>query len=326
MTTNPTSTDLSSTNAIRPSAGAAPASPSRRTLLSLGGAGAAGALLVAAAGPSRAAARTRGPGSAAARLRELEHVHGARVGAFAYNVATGAVVRHRADERFPMLSTFKTLAAAAVLRDLDRDGEVLGRLVRYTKEDCVADSRVTDTPECIASGLTVAQLCDAAICDSDNTAANLLLRELGGPRAVTRFSRSIGDPVTRLDRWEPDLNSAEPGRRRDTTTPAAIARDYARLVLGGVLEPRDRERLTGWLLNCRTSGTRFRAGLPPEWTVADKTGGGSYGSCNDVGIAWTPDGAPVVLAVLTTKREADAAGDHPLVAGVAGVLAAEVVS
>lgn len=101
--------------------------PTRRTLLSLGTAGAAGALLVAA-GPSRAAARTAGPGSAAARLRELEHVHGARVGAFAYNLATGAAVRHRADVRFPMLSTFKTLAAAAVLRDLDRDGEVLGLL------------------------------------------------------------------------------------------------------------------------------------------------------------------------------------------------------
>ncbi|MEE4489433.1 class A beta-lactamase [Streptomyces sp. BE230] len=300
--------------------------PTRRALLSLGTAGAAGALLLSAAGPSRAAARTPGPGSATARLRELERVHGARVGAFAYNLATGVAVRHRSDERFPLLSTFKTLAVAAVLRDLDRDGEVLGRLVRYTKEDCVSDSRVTDTPECIASGLTIAQLCDAAICDSDNTAANLLLRELGGPRAVTGFSRSIGDPTTRLDRWEPDLNSAEPGRRTDTTTPAAIARDYARLVLGDVLDPGDRELLTGWLLNCRTSGTRFRAGLPPEWTVADKTGGGSYGSCNDVGIAWTPDGAPVVLAVLTTKPDADAAGDHPLVAGVAEVLAAEVVS
>ncbi|WP_406097144.1 class A beta-lactamase [Streptomyces sp. NBC_01013] len=307
-----------------PTAPAAGAAPTRRALLSLGTAGAAGALLVAAAGPSRAAARTAGPASS--RLLELERVHGARVGAFAYNLATGAAVRHRADERFPVLSTFKTLAAAAVLRDLDRDGEVLGRLVRYTKADCVVDSPITDTPEHIASGLTVAQLCDAAICDSDNTAGNLLLRELGGPRAITRFSRSIGDPTTRLDRWEPDLNSAEPQRRTDTTTPAAIARDYARLVLGNVLEPRDRERLTGWLLNCRTSGTRLRKGLPPEWTVADKTGGGSYGSCNDVGVAWTPDGVPVVLAVLTTKPAADAAGDHPLVAGVAEVLAAEVVS
>ena len=297
-------------------------STSRRGLLAFGGAGAVGALL-AGAGTARAA-----DPSTTARLRELERTHGARVGAYAYNVATGASVRHRAGERFPMLSTFKTLAAAAVLRDLDRDGEVLEKVIRYTKADCVSDSPVTDTPEALASGLSVARLCDAAIGDSDNTAGNLLLRELGGPAAVTRFARSLGDRVTRLDRWEPELNSAEPGRVTDTTTPSALARDYARLVLGSALEPRDRERLTYWLLNCRTSGTRFRAGLPPEWTVADKTGGGSYGSCNDVGVAWTPEGAPVVLAVLTTKPAgaSDAAGDHPLVRDASKVLAAAVVS
>ncbi|MEU2245613.1 class A beta-lactamase [Streptomyces sp. NPDC019224] len=304
-----------------PPAPLTPHTPSRRRLLALGGAGAAGALLFGA-GSARAAA-----GSTTARLRELERAHDARVGAFAYNVVTGAAVRHRADERFPMLSTFKTLAAAAVLRDLDRDGEVLEKVIHYTEADCVSDSPVTDTPEHLASGLSVARLCDAAIGDSDNTAGNLLLRELGGPGAVTRFARSLGDRVTRLDRWEPVLNSAEPGRVTDTTSPSAIARDYARLVLGDVLEPRDRERLTHWLLNCRTSGTRFRAGLPPEWTVADKTGGGSYGSCNDVGVAWTPEGAPVVLAVLTTKPgDPKAAGDHLLIRETAAVLAAAVVS
>lgn len=304
----------------------ATAAPSRRVLLTLGVAGAAGALLLGA-GPARAAT-ARTSASTTARLRELERVHGARVGAFAYNVATGVAVRHRAEERFPMLSTFKTLAAAAVLRDLDRDGEVLDKVIHYTEADCVSDSPVTGTPENIANGLSVARLCDAAIGDSDNTAANLLLRELGGPGAVTRFARSLGDRVTRLDRWEPELNSAEPGRVTDTTSPGALARDYARLVLGNVLEPRDRERLTEWLLNCRTSGTRFRAGLPPEWTVADKTGGGSYASCNDVGVAWTPEGAPVVLAVLTTKPGGDSAaeGDHLLVREVAAALAAEVVS
>ncbi|WNI24882.1 class A beta-lactamase [Streptomyces sp. ITFR-16] len=302
---------------------AAPA-PTRRRLLTLGGAGAAGALFLAA-GPARAA---RASDATTARLRELERAHGARVGAYAYNLATGVAVRHRSDERFPMLSTFKTFAAAAVLRGLDRDGEVLDKVVHYTEADLVSDSPVTGTEENVARGMSVARLCDAALCDSDNTAGNLLLRELGGPGGVTRFARSLGDRVTRLDRWEPELNSAEPGRITDTTSPASIARDYARLVLGDALERRDRERLTGWLLNCRTSGTRFRAGLPPEWTVADKTGGGSYASCNDVGVAWTPDGVPVVLAVLTTKPAgpSDATGDHPLVREAAAALAAGVVS
>jgi beta-lactamase class A len=159
-----------------------------------------------------------------------------------------------------------------------------------------------------------------AIRFSDNTAGNLLLRELGGPTAITRFARSVGDRATRLDRWETELNSAEPWRLTDTTTPYAIGRTYARLVLGDVLNRPDRELLTHWLLNNTTSGNRFRLTLPPTWTIADKTGAGAYGTNNNVGIAWTPDGTPIVLAVQTTKPDQDAAADHPLVAETARVL------
>ncbi|MFF7923755.1 class A beta-lactamase [Streptomyces mirabilis] len=259
-----------------------------------------------------------------ARLRELEARHGARIGAFAYNLRTKATVRHRAAERFPLCSVFKTLAAAAVLRDLDRHGETLARRIHYTAADLAGYSPKTGEPEHLASGMTVGELCDAAIRYSDNTAANLLLRELGGPTAITRFCRSLGDPKTRLDRWEPELNTAEPWRVEDTTTPGAIAGTYARLVLGDALHYRDRDRLTTWLLGNTTSGDRFRAGLPEDWTIADKTGTGDYGTSNDVGIAWTPDGAPVALAVLSTKPAQDAAPDSPLVAAAASLLAAAV--
>lgn len=228
-------------------------------------------------------------------------------------------MRYRDRERFPVCSLFKVLAVAAVLRDLDRDGEVLARRIHYTVDDVVENSPVTK--EHVADGMTVAELSEAAICRSDNTAANLLMRELGGPAAITRFARSLGDRVTRLDRWEPDLNSAEPGRVTDTTTPYAIGRSYARLVLGDALAPADRQRLTGWMLANRTSDNRFRAGLPPTWTLADKTGGGWYGTNNDAGIAWTPDGAPVVLAVQLTKPDRDAAYDHALIVETAALLA-----
>jgi beta-lactamase class A len=229
-------------------------------------------------------------------------------------------VRYRADERFPVCSLFKVLAVAAVLRDLDRDGEVLARRIHYTADDVVENSPVTK--EHVADGMTVAELSEAAICRSDNTAANLLLRELGGPAAITRFARSIGDRVTRLDRWEPELNSAEPWRVTDTTSPYAIGRSYARLVLGHALESGDRRRLTDWMLANQTSFNRFREGLPPTWTVADKTGGGWYGANNDAGIAWTPDGAPVVLVVQLTKPDRDAAYDHELIVDTAELLAA----
>ncbi|QOV41068.1 class A beta-lactamase [Streptomyces ferrugineus] len=271
----------------------------RRTLLTAGTATAA-ALLTGA--PAHATTD---------RLRELERQHGARLGVFAYNVRTKQTVAHRADERFPICSLFKPLAAAAVLRDLDRDGEVLAKRIHYTAADLVANSDKTE--QNLATGMTVGELADVAIRFSDNTAGNLLLRELGGPTAITRFARSLGDPVTRLDRWETELNSAEPWRVTDTTSPRAIGRTYARLVLGNTLNRPDRDLLTHWLLNNTTSVNRFRAALPPTWAIADKTGGGSYGANNDVGIAWTEDGTPLVLAVQTTRPEQDADYDHALI-------------
>ncbi|MEU8350554.1 MULTISPECIES: class A beta-lactamase [Streptomyces] len=292
------------------------------------------ALLVAGAGTALTAGLTGGTAAAAApaasrnghevtrRLRALEREHSARLGVYARNLATGATVLHRTDERFPVCSLFKTLAAAAVLRDLDRSGEFLAKVVHYTEDELDKTwSPVTGLPENLEHGMTVDELCHAAITRSDNSAGNFLLRELGGPGAITRFCRSIGDDRTRLDRWEPELNSAEPWQWKDTTSPGAIGRTYARLVVGDVLEPHDRERLTGWLLANTTSGEQFRKGLPADWTVADKTGAGGYGTTNNAGVAWTPDGAPVALAVLTTKFHQDAGNDRALVAGTAELLA-----
>ncbi|PJM97317.1 class A beta-lactamase [Streptomyces sp. CB01373] len=291
--------------------------PTRRTLLTTAGC----ALVTATAALTTAApAHALPDDGTTARLRALEQEHGARLGVFAHNPGTGRTVRYRAEERFPMCSVFKTLAAAAVLRDLDRHGEVLSRRVHYTEADLVPEGS-DQTRAHLATGMTVAELADVAIRFSDNTAGNLLLRELGGPTAITRFARTLGDPVTRLDRWEPDLNTAEPWRLTDTTSPRAIGRTYARLVLGDALNRRDRRTLRHWLLNNTTSTHRFRAGLPPTWTVADKTGTGAHGTANDVGVAWTESSSPVVLAVLSTKPAQDAPYDDALVARAAAVVA-----
>jgi beta-lactamase class A len=279
-------------------------------------AGAATAVTLAASRPATADGTA---GDAVARLRELEQRHGARVGVRARNMATGTTVRHRADERFPMLSVFKTLAAAAVLRDRDTDGSFLERRIRYTEAQLVEYSDVCKAH--LATGMTIRELCVAAIQYSDNTAGNLLLRQIGGPQGITRFARSLGDQVTRLDRWEPKLNSGEPWRVTDTTTPDAIAATYARLVLGNALEPGDQELLTSWLLGNQTGGKRLRAGLPKEWTVADKTGAAdTYGSLNDVAVVWKEDGTPLVMSVLTTKPERGAVRQDILLEDVARIL------
>ncbi|MFE9928390.1 class A beta-lactamase [Streptomyces sp. NPDC005533] len=299
----------------------------RRAVLTLG----AGAALAAALPAGVAHATSHGgdggdcgEGEVVRQLRALEREYGARLGAYARDTATGRTVLYRADELFPMCSLFKTMAAAAVMRDLDRDGAFLARRIHYTQADVTAagGGSVTERPENIAGGLTVAELCSAAIAQSNNAAGNLLLRELGGPIAITDFCRSVGDRTTRLDRWEPALNSAEPSRVTDTTSPRAIGRTYGRLVLGDALAPRHRELLTRWLLANTTSGERFRAGLPVDWVIGDKTGSGSYGTSNNVGIAWPPGRPPVVLSVLTTRPEAAAPRADALVAKAAGTLAA----
>ncbi|MFI5527674.1 class A beta-lactamase [Kitasatospora sp. NPDC051853] len=289
--------------------------PSRRQMI--GGAAAMGVAVLLPAGRASAA---QGGNGVTERLRALEQQHGARLGVYAHAADSGRTVRHRADELFPLCSTFKTLAVAAVLRDLDGP---LDRVIHYTAQEASDSGHapVTGDPKNVASGLTIEQLCDATIRFSDNCAANLLLRELGGPEAVTRLCRSLGDRVTRLDRWEPALNSAEPGRVTDTTSPRALARTNAKLVTGRALDRADRERLTAWLLGNTTGDERLRAGLPKDWRVAEKTGTGAYGTANDAGVAWPPGRGPVAITVLTTHQDPKATADAPLIAAAAAIVA-----
>jgi beta-lactamase class A len=263
------------------------------------------------------------PGPVTSRLRALEIRHGARLGVHARNLRTGRVVRYRARERFAMCSVFKTLAVSHLLRDYDHCDSFLDRVVHYTQADMVEYSPIT--AEHLGTGMSYRGLCRAALQYSDDTAANLILRAVGGPPGVTRFCRSLGDPYTRLDRYEPDVNTAIPGDRRDTTTPDAIARTFGRLMLGPGLSGPDRRQLVAWMTGNRTSDEQFRKGLPQGWTIADKTGSGDYGAGNDVGMAWTEDGTPLVLAVLTTKPQQDADADYPLICDVATALAGALV-
>lgn len=289
---------------------------SRRTLLGAGAAVPAVGLL-GRGQPAEARRRT----SPADRLDALERQHGARLGVYAVNARTGATLTHRADERFAFCSTFKTLAAAAVLRDLDSDGEFLARLIPYTAKDLVTYSPITQNH--VGAGMRVDELCAAALDYSDNSAGNLLLRQIGGPAGLTRFCRSLGDQVTRSDRWETDLNTNLPGDPRDTSTPRAFGTTYRALLLGDALTPADRQRLTGWLMGNTTSAKRFRAGLPAGWLLADKTGTGDYGAANDAGVAWTTHGTPILLTVLSSKGTTkDTPGDDALVADAARIAAA----
>ena len=251
----------------------------------------------------------------------LEKKHGGRLGVSAATLGTGRTFAHRADERFAMCSTFKLLVSAQILSRVDRGEDRLDRHVTFSKSDFVPHSPVTEKH--VASGMTVDQLCEATMTLGDNTAANLLLAAVGGPAQVTRFVRSLGDTVTRLDRMEPELNAAAPGDVRDTTSPAAMAETLRKLVLGDSLSAASRSRLTGWLVANKTGDNRLRAGLPRGWRVGDRTGTGNRGATNDIAVAWPPDGKPLVVAVYYDGSKAQIATREKVIADVARIISAE---
>ncbi len=253
---------------------------------------------------------------------ELERRYGGRLGVYAREVGSGRRIAHRAGEAFPMCSTFKFLAVSAILRRVERREDVLARKIRYTSSDLLSYAPVTKRhigPDGIGT-LSLAQLCAAAIEWSDNTAANLLVRVLGGPAGVTAFVRAMGDGRTRLDRNEPSLNSAVPGDPRDTTTPASMAADVQALVFGPVLG-KSASQLREWMLGCRTSAGRIPAGLPAGWRSGNKTGTGDYATANDVAFLLPPAGAPIIVAAYFTASRANAEQQNQTLAAVGKLVA-----
>jgi beta-lactamase class A len=230
----------------------------------------------------------------------LEKLHGGRLGVAALDTSTGNRMAWRANERFPMCSTFKTLAVANVLHNVDTGNERLDRFVPYNRSDLLEYAPVTRR-NADKGGMTVEDLCAAAVEYGDNTAANLLLASIGGPAGATKYVRTLGDTVTRMDRTEPSANTCIPGDPRDTTSPAAMLADINRLTQGSVLSDNTQSLLIAWLNNCQTAATRIPAGLPPEWTSSDKTGSGANGTANDVAVINPgPSRAPMFIAAYYT--------------------------
>jgi beta-lactamase class A len=236
----------------------------------------------------------------------------------AIDLSTNRRVDYRSDERFIMCSTFKVLAVAAVLKRVDKNEEKLDRFVRYGEGQLLTYAPVTRA-HVTDGGMILEALCAAAIEQSDNTAANLLLEAIGGPEKVTEFARSLGDKFTRLDHTEPDLNIARPGKDDDTTTPAAMCADLQRLLTSDVLSVASRTKLERWMQQNETGLKMIRAGIPADWKAGDKTGRSGDGTTNDIAVMRPPNGGPIFLAVYTVDpAEPQEARDH-LVAEVAKI-------
>jgi beta-lactamase class A len=231
-------------------------------------------------------------------LTAYERETGGKVGLYADNLVTGAKVAWRAEERFVMCSTFKASLASFVLARIDQGTDHLESMIAYGPEDLLeyAPMARQNLPKNARASMSVVDMCAAIVELSDNACANLLLARVGGPSALTAFWRSTGDTVTRLDHNEPELNRSPPGDPNDTTTPVAMVGNLRRFVLGEVLSPDSRRRLTGWMVNCKTGDNRLRAGLPKEWKVADKTGNSGKDAAGDIAVVWPKPDRPVLIS------------------------------
>ncbi|HEY1082042.1 MAG TPA: class A beta-lactamase [Prosthecobacter sp.] len=295
-----------------------PSSPSRRRLFL-----AAAALPLyglSACSSSLRAGANRSVDQARQRLAALETSSGGRLGVAAWNTDGGARLSHRGAERFALCSTFKVVLAAAVLERSLAEKDLLQTSVPLPKDAFVAHSPITGKQA--GKSMTVSALCAAALQYSDNTAANSLMKVLGGPQEVTRYARSIDDSKFRLDRWETELNTALPGDPRDTGTPAAMVQNLHKLLLGKALPAREREILKTWMLGNTTGAARIRAGAPSAASVADKTGSGDYGTTNDIGVVYRSGKPPVILAVYFTQPQKDAPMRNEVVAEAARIVMA----
>jgi beta-lactamase class A len=254
------------------------------------------------------------------RLAEIEAREGGRLGVFVRDTGTGSTLEHRTDERFPMCSTFKLLAAAAALKRVDEGAERLDRRIAYGPSDLLNYAPIAKAH--VAEGaMTLSDLCAAAIDWSDNTAANLILQAIGGPAGFTQFERSLGDSVTRLDRNEPRLNEATPGDKRDTTSPRAMAADMQKVLLGDTLSEASRLKLEAWLIGDKVGDKRLRAGLPSSWRIGDKTGSGERGSTNTIAIIWPPERAPLIATVYYTESSAPMDARNAIHREIGGLIA-----
>ncbi|WP_080875831.1 class A beta-lactamase [Oceanobacillus timonensis] len=250
-------------------------------------------------------------------FKELEDEFDTKLGVYAVDTGTNQTVSHRAEERFAYASTFKGLAAGAILQNTSMDD--LEKDMMYSEDDLVPYSPVTENH--VEDGMKLKEIMEAAIRYSDNTAGNLLLEELGGPDGLEEQLREIGDETIEADRMEPDLNEAVPGDTKDTSTPKAFAESLQKYTLSDLLPEEKRELLIDWMTGNEAGDTLIRAGVPEDWEVIDKSGAGGYGSRNDIAVVWPSDQeAPMVISIFSSRDTEDADFDDAVVEKAAGLV------
>ena len=248
------------------------------------------------------------------RIEEIESQLGARIGVSIYDVTNNKLWNYNGDTRFPLMSTFKTLACAKLLDDVEKGLQSFSTPTVITKSSLVKWSPVTKKQ--IGEKFTLKQACSAAMIMSDNTATNIVLTGIKGPKALTQFMRSIGDNVTRLDRVEPYLNEALDGDKRDTTTPNAMVKSLDTLLFGDALSQASKDQLKQWMIDNKVTGSLLRSVLPENWSIADRSGAGGYGSRGITAVVWSDKRSPLIISIYLTQTDASFAQRDKAIANI----------
>ncbi|WPY01453.1 Putative class A beta-lactamase-like penicillin binding protein transpeptidase domain protein [Candidatus Trichorickettsia mobilis] len=262
------------------------------------------------------------------KLRNIESNTEGRLGIFAINTENGHVIKYRADEIFPTQCTSKTIGVAAVLKKSMLDPSLLSQRITYSKKDLDLGVWNPITEKHLSEGMTVQELCSAAISLSDNTAMNLLLKPIGGIQGMNDFARSIGDSSFRQDNdWPAEAYSGGDGNLKDSSTPQAMVESFRKITIDKALDRPQRDLLTTWLINTQTGAARIRSSIPNGWIVGNKTGtGGAYGSTNDLAIVWPPKHAPILIGIYYTSNNEKAIKREDALSAVTKVLIKEFIA
>lgn len=236
------------------------------------------------------------------KIKVIERQIGAQIGVAIYDVKTQDLWNYNGDFRFPLMSTFKTLACAKLLSDVDKGYQSFETSVVIQKDSLVTWSPITKNH--IGEMFSLKQACSAAMIMSDNTASNIVLDGINGPISLTKFLRSIGDNITRLDRIEPFLGEAVKGDLRDTTTPNAITESLHKLLFGRVLSKESKTQLKQWMIDNKVSDSLLRSVLPRDWSIADRSGAGGFGSRGITAVVWSAIRSPLIISIYLTQTSA----------------------
>ncbi|MFA1559595.1 class A beta-lactamase [Aliivibrio fischeri] len=257
-------------------------------------------------------------GSLTQNIEAIELSSGGYIGVSVLNTETNKIWEYKGDQRFPMMSTFKTLACAKMLYDSSVGGIDKYKTTSITKEQIIPWSPVTEP--LVDHMITTKKACEATMLMSDNTAANIVLNEIGGPSSLTQFLRAIGDDKTRLDRIEPELNEAKNGDKRDTTTPVAMSQTLNALLFGNTLNPQDEQTLKSWMMNNKVSDPLLRSILPNNWSIADRSGAGGFGSRGITAAVWNDKHQPIIISIYLTQTKLDMAERNQVIVEVGNAI------